>query len=378
MNAFDRSAATASDTPDEPARTEALRRTGLLDGGPDPAFDRLTRLLARQLSVPTTMISVFDGDRQLVLSHHGLPEPWAERRTTPEGAGFCRAVVDRREPLYVADARSEPEFLRDPATATLGVVAYAGMPIAVRDGQVVGALCAVDTQPREWTDDDLATLADLAALAESEVALRCELAERKAAEERLGLAVAEIDHRVKNSLTVTRSLLEMQARAADDESVRAQLEEAAARVSTIAHVHDRLYRSEATGAVALADYLDGLCDDLGRALGIAPERREISIARTGFVVPADRAVSLGLVVTQLVTHAAKLGPGGIRVTFAEGPDAHFTLTIADAGRPDPDDAPARRGIGMRLVGVLTKQLGGETETDADGTIRIELPAAALA
>lgn len=145
------------------------------------------------------------------------------------------------------------------------MIGYAAMPVASPDGAVLGAFCAIDHHPRIWNTTDLGTLSDLAATAMSEIGHRRELARRRETEERLHILMSEIDHRVKNSLAVTRSLLEMQARASDDAFVREQLEEAAARVSTIALVHDRLYGHEATGLVNLADYMQRLCDDLAQS-----------------------------------------------------------------------------------------------------------------
>ncbi|MCC7274031.1 MAG: GAF domain-containing protein [Alphaproteobacteria bacterium] len=363
---------------DDPTRLAALRRTGLLDQPPDPAFDRLTRLLSRLLAAPIAVVSLVDADRHVLLSQRGIAEPWASRRQVPLDHGLCPRVVVAGEALVVGDARADTRLRDHPAIAAHGVVAYAGLPLVDPDGVAIGTVCVADRVPRTWTPDDLSTLADLTAMAMSEIALRRELTERKAVEERLTLAVAEIDHRVKNSLTVTRSLLEMQARATDDEAAKAQLEEAAARVSTIAHVHDRLYRTEATGAVELADYLRALCDDLCRALGVPQGDRHVAIFAAPCVVPADRAVSLGLIVTQLATRAVKIGDGSLRLAFVEEAPGRYLLTVADAGREDPEDAAPRRGIGMRLVTVLVRQLDGEIATGADGGIRIELPAAALA
>lgn len=231
---------------DDPERLASLRRSGLLvDRSGDVAFDRLARLASRLLAVPVSMVTVVDAGRQVFAGQHGLSEPWAGMRQTPLSHSFCRHVVESGAPLVIDDARRDDRFRDNPAVTALGVIGYLAVPLATPDGRVIGAFCAIDARPRTWTGSDLSILADLAAAAMSEIAHLWELARRRESEERLHVLVSEIDHRVKNSLAVTRSLLEMQARTADDAYVREQLEEAAARVSTIALVHDRLYGHEA-------------------------------------------------------------------------------------------------------------------------------------
>ena len=154
------------------ARLAALWRTGLLDTQPEEVFDRLTRLVCRLLGAPVALVSLVDADRQFFKSAVGLPEPWATRRETPLSHSFCQHVVATGAPLRVEDAREHPLVCDNLAVPELGVVAYLGMPLTTADGQVLGSLCAIDTEPRNWTAEDAAALRDLAALAMSEMSLR--------------------------------------------------------------------------------------------------------------------------------------------------------------------------------------------------------------
>jgi PAS domain S-box-containing protein len=179
--------AAPADTPDairDPARLAALRRSGLLDTPPEPAFDRLTRLTATFLDVPIAVVSLVDADRQFFKSCVGLPEPWASRRETPLSHSFCQRAVVTRQPLVIADARDDPLATDNLAVADLGVAAYAGIPLITADGHVLGALCAIAGEPRVWSEQDLAILADLAAAVVTEIELRGAVAtaqEREAA-----------------------------------------------------------------------------------------------------------------------------------------------------------------------------------------------------
>lgn len=152
----------------DPRRLRVLGDTGLLDAGELPALDRLTALAARLLDVPTALVSLVDADRQVFASGCG---PNGSRQT-PLSHSYCRYVVADDAPLIVPDARADERLRDNPAISEHGAIAYAGIPLHTPDGHVLGSLCVVDTEPREWTDAHVATLRDLAAAAESEIALR--------------------------------------------------------------------------------------------------------------------------------------------------------------------------------------------------------------
>src|SRR5688500_2233331 len=153
-------------------RLAAVTRTALLDTPPEEAFDRLTRMAARLLGAPVSLITLVTDDRQFFKSATGLPEPWASRRGSPLSHSFCRHVAVSGEPLVVEDTRRHPLLRSNPAVRELGWTAYAGVPLVTRQGYVVGAFSVVDGMPRLWSDRDVALLRDLAACAASEIELR--------------------------------------------------------------------------------------------------------------------------------------------------------------------------------------------------------------
>lgn len=153
-----------------PIRLAALQASGLLDSPPDAAFDRVTRLVARLLNTPTALLSLVDKDRQFFKSQVGLHDPWATARQTPLTHSFCQWVVAGREPVSVDDAREHRVLRHNDAIRDMGVIAYSGVPVSSVQGETLGSLCAIDARPRAWSDADLATLADLARVAESGIA----------------------------------------------------------------------------------------------------------------------------------------------------------------------------------------------------------------
>jgi PAS domain S-box-containing protein len=143
-----------------------------LDTASEEAFDRITRLATRTLGVPTSLVSLVDDRRQFFKSQIGLAEPWATLREIPLSHSFCQHVVASGQPLVLVDARVNPYLGTNLALRDLGIVAYAGVPLRAPTGEVLGTVCAIDAQPRAWTDDDVHLLSELAALAMAEIDLR--------------------------------------------------------------------------------------------------------------------------------------------------------------------------------------------------------------
>ena len=148
----------------QPDRLAELDATALLDSPVEETFDRFTRLASTILKTPVSLVSLVDRDRQFFKSSIGLPEPWASTRETPLSHSFCKHVVETSQPLCVVDARSHPLLKENLAMSELGVVAYLGVPITTAKGHTLGSFCAIDTNPREWTPEELATLSDLTEL----------------------------------------------------------------------------------------------------------------------------------------------------------------------------------------------------------------------
>ncbi len=156
-------------------RLNALHQLCLLDTPADPAFDRLTRLACRLLDVPVSLVSLVDADRQFFKSQSGLPEPYATRCETDLSHSFCQHTVATTEPLIITDAREHPLVHDNLAIDELNVIAYLGIPLITSEGHTLGSLCAIDHQPRIWSDEDVANLSDLAQSVMTEIELRSEL-----------------------------------------------------------------------------------------------------------------------------------------------------------------------------------------------------------
>ena len=185
-------------TQTERRRLRALLEVGL-DGRADPAFDRLARMVQRHLAVPVALVSLVDEHRQYFPGQQGLPAPWDAQRQTPLSHSFCNLVTSSAQPLVVTDARLDPRVRDNLAVPDLSVIAYLGAPLTDSEDNVLGALCAIDDNPRTWTDDDLAALVDLAAAGSSELRLRIEADRARAALNRIAV-LAQVSQAVGATL----------------------------------------------------------------------------------------------------------------------------------------------------------------------------------
>jgi len=188
-----------------------------------------------------------------------------------------------------------------------------------------------------------------------------------------------MSHRVKNSLATVAGLLRVQARSAPSEEVKSALEDASARVTTIAQVHDHLWRGAEIGFIDLADFMSELCKKLkGTTAGHA-----LNCDADPLLLSADHAIPLGLLLNEIVTNAVKYaypdGEGTIDITAREI-DGHLRVDISDQGIGLPEgfdiDQP-RNSLGFRVIAGLVRQLHGTltvTPNKPKGAhLRLDLP-----
>ncbi|NKW92170.1 response regulator [Rhodobacteraceae bacterium R_SAG9] len=158
----------------KPADDRLLTDLGLVDADFESAFDNLTSLTRTVMNVPVALVSIVQPsrDRQYFKSQFGLPEPWASARQTPLTHSFCQHVRASGKPLVVANAREHPVLKHNGAIGDLNVIAYLGMPISLHDGTCIGALCAIDGEPRDWTRAEQQKLRQLALCVNEQIALK--------------------------------------------------------------------------------------------------------------------------------------------------------------------------------------------------------------
>lgn len=157
-----------SSVTNEDLRLQVLRRYDILDTAPEETFDRLTRIVAAALRVPIAAVSLVDDHRQWFKSRIGLAVT-----ETPRSASFCAHTMLEDGAMVVTDARQDLRFSGSPlVVGEPHIRFYAGYPVVSSDGVALGAVCAIDTAPRDISEQELGLLKDLAALVNEQLELR--------------------------------------------------------------------------------------------------------------------------------------------------------------------------------------------------------------
>ncbi|MEU4245649.1 GAF domain-containing protein [Actinoplanes sp. NPDC026619] len=146
-----------------PARMRQIASYDLFAPGLRPRLDALATRTAARLHAPVSLISVVLDSAQFVLGRHGVGGWMAEIDGIPAEWSLCAHTVLAGRPYCVTDGATDPAHADNPLLNMTDMHSYAGVPLIDHSGQAIGAHCVIDVDPRTFTDDDLALLADSAA-----------------------------------------------------------------------------------------------------------------------------------------------------------------------------------------------------------------------
>ncbi|MBD57634.1 GAF domain-containing protein [Pseudoalteromonas sp. MEBiC 03607] len=142
----------------ETLRLEYLNSLNLLDSEENVDIDRITDFIAKLFCVPIALVSIVDSHRQWFKSKVGL-----DVCETPRDISFCGHAILDTKPLIVTNALFDERFLDNPlVTGEPYIRFYAGAPLIAKTGVILGTLCIIDTQPRDFSENDTQILVKLA------------------------------------------------------------------------------------------------------------------------------------------------------------------------------------------------------------------------
>ena len=284
---------------------------------------------------------------------------------TPIGHAFGLA-----DPVPIADYKSENVYRYPEILLAHGCVASLNVPVRT-DGKLFGVLEVDHISARTFSPDDIAFLTGLGNTIGQAIELRRALRAMEKALEEKQLLVREMNHRIKNNLSLVASLLSLQSKRFSDTAVRDELNNAVTRIHNRALVHDRLQLfSSSVREVDAATHFSDLCDMLRSLL---PPGIELTASCTG-AIASDNVESLTLVTNELVTNAAKYAfpdrsTGRVVVGYRQE-GAGWRLWVKDDGQGLPADF-AHRGegsFGQQLIGILASRVGAVISvTGEEGT-----------
>jgi two-component sensor histidine kinase len=278
-------------------------------------------------------------------------------------AGFAFRT---KQPVISNHLASETRFRTPSLLAQHGIKSAINVIIRSPSGDAFGVLEGDSSGRNDFSHHDILFLQTLA----NTLGAALEMQQRQDARDEAmrekdqlivekDLLTQEVHHRVKNSLQLVVSLLNLQARSQTIPEAKHQLEAAASRIVSVAAVHHRLY---AGGSVEQTDariYVQNLVSDV---FALAPEQvrsRTIEVEIADLLLGADHVTHLGLIITELVTNAIKYGQGKIRVEVHPVEDG-LEVAVSDEGPGFPAgfDPAASPGFGMRVIAALSKRGDG--------------------
>ena len=182
----------------------------------------------------------------------------------------------------------------------------------------------------------------------------------------------EMRHRVANSLQIIASILLLKARAVSSEETRFHLQDAHQRVMSVAAVQQHLHTTDGIEQIDVDTYLTKLCAGLGASMVGESQPVMINVISDAGKIASAEAVSLGLIVTELVINALKYAfpvrrdQATIRVSY-EIDALNWRLTVADNGIGKSEGGDTVAGLGTTIVKALAKQLGARVTGTSDAT-----------
>ncbi len=208
---------------------------------------------------------------------------------------------------------------------------------------------------------------------------------RKQAEENLKaslrekeLLLQEVHHRVNNNLQIICSLLSMQSGAVNDPALAAAFDECHKRVQSMAMIHAMLYASSSLKDIDFAEYASSLASEVSGSYAPDPARIRVVFDLEPIRLNIERAIPCGLILNELLTNAFKYAfpngrSGEVRVSLRKQEDT-IRLAVEDTGVGLSADLSSRRpkSLGMSIVNILARQLGGTLDITSNGGAKFVL------
>jgi two-component sensor histidine kinase len=263
---------------------------------------------------------------------------------------------------------------REEGFLPLGVSAFVIVQALVLAKRLTLAYEEAETLSAELGATNYQLMEETRSLEEANAQIESALAEK----ERL---LQEVHHRVKNSLQIVTSIVNLQAHRAQDPAVFAAYNSVRDRIRAIGMVHDRLFGLESEKRVDLGEYARDLAREFDQSY--PNEGARIDLTSDPIDVPMDLCVELGLILTELVLNAYRhavmpAGGGPIRIEFRRERDA-LVLSVSDEGPGFPEgfEPDAARTIGFRIVSSLARQRDGcvTVENRNGAVVRVRIPLA---
>ncbi|MBL0174464.1 MAG: PAS domain S-box protein [Ignavibacteria bacterium] len=244
--------------------------------------------------------------------------------------------------------------------------------LRTKSGEVLDVEITITSTQYYMRSASLGVVRDITEKKRDEQRLRDSLREKE-------VMLKEIHHRVKNNLQVISSLLSLQSDTIEDPVDQELFKESENRVRSMAVIHEKLYQSKDLALIDFGDYLLNITSWLFRSYHMT-ERVTCTVVAQDVSLGIDAAIPCGLIINELVSNALKYAfpdgrEGKLSVVFARGDEGQLRLTVSDDGIGMASDISMENSktLGLRLISILIRQLGGTVQLDGSNgtTFRIE-------
>jgi PAS domain S-box-containing protein len=307
------------------------------------------------------------GESYLLFSLSGAPREAFERFGMPRNTAVFDPTFRGEGTIRSDDIRLDPRYGHSAphhgmSKGHLPVVSYLAVPVISRSGAVLGGLFFGHDEPGMFSaevEELVAAVAAQAAVAMDNAhlheAARVEIAARMRAEEHLQLTLAEMRHRVKNTLAMVQAIASQTFR----ETPPAERQSFEARVRALSDAHDLLTERH-WGTVSVGEMVERAVHAFDK---MKPGR--ISVSGADAEVPASRALLAAMALHELGTNAVKYGAlsddeGRVTVEWdmvEEGGRNRLQLRWREQGGPQVEP-PTRTGFGTRMLERALRGQGG--------------------
>ncbi len=213
----------------------------------------------------------------------------------------------------------------------------------------------VDGSIREW----VGTCIDITERKQAEQHIEQSLREKE-------VLLQEIHHRVKNNLQIIASLLNMSSMQAENEETKKLLQDARAKVFTMALIHTQVYQEKQYDQIDMGTYTQRLVEQISVAYRDKAGSIHTVVEPSDVYLTLNQAIPCGLMMNELISnafkHAFKAGQkGSIEVSISRTDNDTVAVKVKDDGIGIPEDIDKPSTLGLELVNALAKQLMGTVE-----------------
>ncbi len=335
----------------------------------DDILNEACRLVGDALGTDLSKVLEIEDDGKNLLVKAGVgwkPGIVGEKRLPMRERSSETYAIKAAEPVISTDINAEERYEFAHFLKEHGVAALVNVPILLPGGKPYGLLQVDSCAPREFDDEDIAFLRTYATILGPVIDRLHKAHSLQKALEANQRLLQELQHRVKNHITIITSLVNMRTRQVSSEEARKELAAIGERIETLRLVNEQLYVAGSADRLRLRPFVMQLVENLCHLHEARSGKVRLDFRVEEVELSPEIAVPLGLILTEFVTNSLKYafdGRGGtIAVAVEPVEPGDLRMNLSDSGKGLPTEKQAAQpgsGTGMKLIDGLARQIGAK-------------------